>query len=71
MLFVCTLEAVTSGQKMKCQEKSALRVDKITEALKWLCVNNHRWRKVRLQKMLDALKERAPVVCDRSHEVES
>ena len=62
---------LTKSQKKTAEERSKIRVSKVTEALKWLCANHERWKNVNLHSMIDELKEKEPVVYDRSHEVES
>lgn len=62
---------MTKKQKKRAKEYSTIRTDKVITALEWLCDNNPRWSTVNLDEMRRSLKERTPVIYDRSEELQN
>jgi hypothetical protein len=69
-----TVVILLSGRMTPNQKKAAssrIRVDKIVEAVTWLCTFHKNWQKHDLQTCVQHFANMVPNVVDRSHEVDS
>jgi hypothetical protein len=62
---------MTPEQREKAKNRCEVRIDKVTEAVKWLICNNVRWKDVDFEKLTEDILKRMPVVIDRCKEVQS
>ena len=60
---------MTAEQRRRATQ--AIRVDKLVEAVEWLCKNHYRWKDVDPEIYREEFKTKNPVIVDKSREVES